>query len=285
MVGADSDVIDTHQFRHLCHAFGVGDDIGKISGYRPDTDDAARSGNGPRMIGQDTARPRRRPAGQRGMRQNQRRGRDLSGLAHQLECAMRHVDHDAELVAATDHVDAKLRQPAMYRRLRLDVTALVRTVVRELEVTQCPALMGLVEPLDPAFEKIGALRRDDERGPTRQGGAQIGRCANDRQALLASERVDVGEGASGVVVKFARPRSARGPQAAVGERDDRRVGDDGEVDRRHATLAHRSGNVGERAAAEASRDDVAGVAVEVDCRTVHLGHRRNRQAEERTRRH
>ena len=75
---------------------------------------------------------------------------------------MRHVDDDAQLVAAADNLDTELRQAAMHAGLGLDVAQLVGPVVRELQMAQRPALIGLVETLDPALEEVAAFRRDDD---------------------------------------------------------------------------------------------------------------------------
>jgi hypothetical protein len=71
---------------------------------------------------------------------------------------VRDIDHDAQLVAAADHLDAELSEAAMHAGFGLDVAQLVGPVVRELQMAQPPALVGLVETLDPALEEVAVLR-------------------------------------------------------------------------------------------------------------------------------
>ena len=116
---------------------------------------------------------------------------------------------------------------------------------------------------------------------------ELRRRPEDRQLLRRlPARGSAAKDALGEVVELARPGSRPGRRRPsmvlmIGESDD-----DGKTDRRHAALAHRLGHRRELAAAEAHRDQVAGVAVDVDRRAVDLRHRRHhRQAEERARRH
>ena len=118
------------------------------------------------MIRCDLARPRRLPVTERGMREDQRLGGRRCRLLHQLIGSVRHIDDDAHLVATPDDLGAERRQALMHAGLGLDVAQLVRPVVRELEMAQRPALIGLVETFDPAFEEIGAFGGHDDRGPS-----------------------------------------------------------------------------------------------------------------------
>jgi hypothetical protein len=134
---------------------------------------------------------------------------------------MRHVDHNAHAVAAADHLGTEGRETAMDAGFGLDVAQLVRPVVRELQMAKRPAPIGLVETLDLALEEVGTFGRANEGTPAGPRGAQLRRRPDDRQALRASERVQLIEGAPAELVELARARIAAWPQAATAKRDDR----------------------------------------------------------------
>jgi hypothetical protein len=134
---------------------------------------------------------------------------------------VRHVDHDAHLIAAADHLDAERRQAILDAGLGLDVAQFVRPVVRELQVAQRPALIGLVEALDLALEEVRPFGRDNEGRPAGPRRAQFCRSPDDRQPLLLRQGVQRAEGALAERVELAGPRVAARPQAATAQRDDR----------------------------------------------------------------
>src|SRR5882757_1938532 len=105
----------------------------------------------------------------------------------------------------------------MHAGLGLDVTQLVRPIVRELQMAQRPTLVRLVETLELALEEIGAFRRDDERWLAGPHSTQFGRGPDDGQPLPARQRMELLEGALGEIIKLARPWIAAWTQAAVGE--------------------------------------------------------------------
>ena len=240
----------------LREAVGIGHDVREIGGDRPDADDAAGRGDGARMVGRDLPRPRRRPVAQRGVRQHQRLGRDRrppSSPARRCRAPRRPRCPcwlQRRITSAPNG-----RQPAMDAGFGLDVAQLVRPVVRELQMAQRPALVGLVEALDPAFEEVARLptttMSDGRLGPRRAQAPpavlMIGSSCSRASACSA-------EGALAEVVELAGPAD-RG-SAAGGRRSSVMIGEfghDGEADRRHAALAHRLGDRRELAAAEAHR--------------------------------
>lgn len=108
----------------------------------------------------------------------------------------------------------------MHTGLCLDVAEFVRSIVRELQMAECPALVGLVETLELALEKVATLRRDDERWPAGARCVELRRRPDDWQPLLTCERMELPEGTLAELVELARLRIAAGPQAAVAELDD-----------------------------------------------------------------
>ena len=215
------------------------------------------------------------------MRQDQRLARGRDRALHQVEAAVRHVDHDAERIAAPDHFCAEVGQATLLGWLRLDVAQLVRPIVRELELAQLPALIRLVETLDLAVEPVAAFRRHDHRWPARPRRPQIRGCLDDRHRLVAHQLVKLGELGLAEIVELAGTRITDRPDAATRGIDHRRIADDAEADRGHAALLHRRGHLQQAVAPVGGADQVSGMAVEVDGHAVGLRHRGHRQAEER----
>lgn len=112
-------------------------------------------------------------------------------VVDQLVSAVRHVDDDAQLVAAADHLDAELCEAAMHAGLGLDVAQLVGPIVRKLQMPQRPAPVGLVESLDPALEEIAAFRRNNDRRPAGARPVEIRRGPEQRQLLCTCQRMDL----------------------------------------------------------------------------------------------
>ena len=100
---------------------------------------------------------------QRRVRQHQRLGGDRCGALHQVERSVRHIDNDAAAVAAADDLRAGIGQPAMLRRLGLDVAEFVHPVMGELQMAKLPAFIGLIDAVRLAFQEIAALGGDDRR--------------------------------------------------------------------------------------------------------------------------
>ena len=73
--------------------------------------------------------------------------RHRRGAPHQLDRAVRHVHHDPARIAAADHLRPHIGQPAMHRRLGLDVAQFVDPVVRQLQMPQLPAVIRLIHPV------------------------------------------------------------------------------------------------------------------------------------------
>ena len=164
------------------------------------------------------------------MRQQQRLGCGGDGALHQLERAVRHVDHDAERIAAADHLGAEIGQATMHRWLGLDVAELVGMIVRELELAQLPALVRLVDALDLAFEPVRTFGGHDHRRLARPRRAQVGGRLHDRHRLGARQLMQLGELDLAEIVELAGMRLADRPNAAALGADDRRVAHDTEAD-------------------------------------------------------
>lgn len=99
------------------------------------------------------------------MRQDQRLRRHDGRTPHEIEGAVRHVDHDTQRIAAAHHIGAEISQAAVNRGFRLDVAEFVDAIVGQLQVSQLMQRKGFVGTLKSAFEKIRTFRRNDRARP------------------------------------------------------------------------------------------------------------------------
>ena len=152
---------------------------------------------------------------------------------------MRHVDDDAEPIAAADDLGAGGREAAMDGVLGLDVAEFVDPVMRQLQVAELPARVGFVDPVRVALQEVAALGRDHDAGLGGAGGVQRGGGGDDRHALLRGQSVQPGEGGLRVGVELARVWVAERVDAVVGRHPvGGRVGDDGQASDGQAAFAH-----------------------------------------------
>ena len=266
-VAAKSDMLDPDDVCHPRDADSQGRQVWENRSRWPDTNHAAGARDGARVIRRDQAAVWPRRCGQRCVRQHERLVCDGRGLADEVMRAVCDIDHDAEPVAAPYHFGAGLRQAAMHRWLGLDVPEVVDAVVRELEVTQRPALVGVVDAVGVALEEVAAFGRDDDGGGCAASFVQVTRAPHNAQALRAREFVHAPERRFTVGLQLAGLRVTERPDAFLGGDAVRwRVGDDGQAQHGHAVVAHRVRDRREAAAVldAVEADDVAGVRVNVD---------------------
>ncbi len=183
---------------------------------------------------------------------------------------MRDIDDDAQGIAAPHHIRAEIRQAPVYRRLRLDVAQLVYAVVRELQVPQLVHAVRFIHALQPAFQKVGALRRNDRARPGRPPRGQRSRVGHHLHLLSLHQLMCAGEFGHAKRVELALRRGSPGLEArAIGRhaRDDG-VRHDRQADHVHAAGAHRRGQRKKgpvRADGGIARHDhAAGMAVHID---------------------
>ena len=157
----------------------------------------------------------------------------------------------------------------MHRGLGLNVTEFVHPVMRQLQMPQVPVGISLVDPFDPAFEKVRALGRDDRRRGARLRRPEVAGIPDQREPLIARQFVHPAERQLGVFVQFAGRRVAIRVDPSIGhDLLCRSVGHHREADRRHAAPAHRFRHRTERAtfAHPPRTGDPAGMGVDIDRR-------------------
>ena len=259
-------MIHPHDIRQPRHADRHGVEVRIDAPDRPHADHPARSRDRLGMFGRNLAAVRTGAGGHRGVRQDQRFGGHQSRALYQIERPVRHVHHDTQAVAAADYLRPKIGQPAMHRWFCLDIAQLVHAVMGQLQMTQRPAVVGFVHPVQPAFQKIGALGRNNHTRRAGRRGSQIGRGCNDAQTLGFHQLMYPFERQHAVVVKFPGGGVSVRPDAAIDHAMGRAVRHHREAYRRHAPLPHRCRDrrkIGTGTNA-ALAGDVAGMRVQID---------------------
>src|SRR6266498_4108414 len=97
------------------------------------------------------------------VREHRRLARRLCRRPDAVHRRVGHVDEHPQPVHLADHVAAERGEAAVPRRLGLDVAQLVDPVVHQLDRAD-PAIVGLLDTVEPALEEIAALDGQDGGG-------------------------------------------------------------------------------------------------------------------------
>ena len=128
-------MVDAHDVGHPPETVRHTVQVMKRARTGPHSDYPARVRYDARMIGGNQPAALAGVRCQRRMGQHQWSGRHRCRPLHEIIGTVRNVDNDPERIAPTHDVCAKIREPAMNGRLCLDVTELIDTIVRQLQMT------------------------------------------------------------------------------------------------------------------------------------------------------
>jgi hypothetical protein len=151
------------------------------------------------------------------MRQDQRASCHRSGALDQVVRAVGNVDDNPEPIARTHDHSAEIGQTTLHRIFGLDVAQFIRPIVNQLQMAHAVGDAHLVDPLDPALEKIGTFSRNNDGRPGGRRGAQPNGIAYDVQLLLLRKPQQPGKCRSAPGVKLAGFRRTDGMNSPVGK--------------------------------------------------------------------
>ena len=201
-VGAETDVVDAHDFGHSGEPLGHIIEGREDRCRRPNADNPTRFRDHPRVLG-EICRLCRPGAGDNEVCD---RISARGGTLDEIVSAVGHVDNYPKPIARTHNHGAEICQTTLHRVFGLHVAQFIRSVVNQLQMTHAVGDTHFVDALYLALEKIGPFRCDDNRRLSGRRRAKHCGIADDVQLLLLCKPQQPTKGRPTPGVEFSRFR-------------------------------------------------------------------------------